>query len=39
MTKYDNQYFKVSKDEDMPVRWMAPESLDNGIFSQSSDVW
>lgn len=39
MTKYDNQYFKSVKEEDLPVRWMAPKSLDDGIFSHPSDVW
>ncbi len=38
-TRYNYQSVKVSKDEQMPVRWMAPESLSNGIFSFASDVW
>lgn len=23
----------------LPVRWMSPESLEDGIFTSSSDMW
>uniref|UniRef100_A0A1I7TZ56 Protein kinase domain-containing protein n=1 Tax=Caenorhabditis tropicalis TaxID=1561998 RepID=A0A1I7TZ56_9PELO len=30
---------KVTKDVQIPVRWMAPESLENYMYTQKSDVW
>ena len=35
-------YFCSTKEEEaisLPVRWMPPESLENGIFRYDSDVW
>ncbi|KAM4771019.1 proto-oncogene tyrosine-protein kinase ROS [Rhinophrynus dorsalis] len=35
--KYD--YYRKKGEGLLPVRWMAPESLIDGIFSSSTDVW
>uniref|UniRef100_A0A1I7U1A5 receptor protein-tyrosine kinase n=1 Tax=Caenorhabditis tropicalis TaxID=1561998 RepID=A0A1I7U1A5_9PELO len=40
--KHSNKtYYRVKniKDTQMPVRWMAPESLQNHTYTQKSDVW
>jgi len=36
---YDNDYYKFNKRGMFPVRWMAPESLTDGIFGTFSDIW
>jgi len=36
---YDSDYYRFNKRGMFPVRWMAPESLTDGIFSAASDVW
>ena len=33
------QYIGKPTDEDLPVRWQAPECLMNHRFSTASDVW
>ncbi|XP_072766472.1 proto-oncogene tyrosine-protein kinase ROS-like [Anoplolepis gracilipes] len=35
---YKNQYYRTEGGL-LPVRWMAPESLVDGIFTSQSDVW
>ena len=37
---YAQNYFRQEKDASikLPVKWMAPESLFDGMFSQKSDV-
>ncbi|XP_046995878.1 uncharacterized protein LOC124607652 [Schistocerca americana] len=36
---FENDYYKFNRKGMLPVRWMAPESLELGIFTPSSDVW
>ena len=36
---YDSDYYRFSRQGMLPVRWMAPESLTDGIFTPKSDVW
>ncbi|XP_003383610.2 PREDICTED: tyrosine-protein kinase receptor UFO-like isoform X2 [Amphimedon queenslandica] len=40
---YANNYFKQLKDNNasvkLPIKWMALESLHDGLFSEKSDVW
>lgn len=36
---YDSDYYKMVHRSWMPVRWMAKEALEQGRFSESSDVW
>ena len=35
----DSDYYRFSKRGMLPVRWMSPESLADGIFSPLSDIW
>nr|XP_012315817.1 proto-oncogene tyrosine-protein kinase ROS [Aotus nancymaae] len=36
---YKNDYYRKRGEGLLPVRWMAPESLMDGIFTTHSDVW
>ncbi|XP_025265261.1 proto-oncogene tyrosine-protein kinase ROS-like [Camponotus floridanus] len=36
---YKNDYYRVKGENLLPIRWMAPESLNMGIFTSQSDVW
>ncbi|XP_031435771.1 proto-oncogene tyrosine-protein kinase ROS isoform X2 [Clupea harengus] len=36
---YKNDYYKKRGEGLLPIRWMSPESLTDGIFSRHSDVW
>ncbi|XP_072756873.1 proto-oncogene tyrosine-protein kinase ROS-like [Anoplolepis gracilipes] len=36
---YKDQYYRKRGEGFLPVRWMAPESLVDGIFTSQSDVW
>lgn len=36
---YERDYYRKGSKGLLPVRWMAPESLKDGVFSSYSDVW
>ncbi|XP_046552230.1 guanylate cyclase D-like [Haliotis rubra] len=36
---FDSDYYRFTRKGMLPVRWMSPESLVDGIFTSKSDVW
>lgn len=36
---YETDYYRKGTKGLLPVRWMSPESLKDGVFSSSTDVW
>ncbi|EJD76761.1 TK protein kinase [Loa loa] len=36
---YTNDYYRVHGDDFIPLRWLSPESINDGIFTSKSDVW
>ncbi|XP_063080009.1 proto-oncogene tyrosine-protein kinase ROS [Engraulis encrasicolus] len=36
---YKNDYYRKRGEGLLPVRWMSPESLTDGVFNKHSDVW
>ncbi|XP_043849361.1 proto-oncogene tyrosine-protein kinase ROS-like [Dromiciops gliroides] len=36
---YKNDYYRKEGESLLPVRWMSPESLIDGVFTNQSDVW
>ncbi|XP_063241344.1 proto-oncogene tyrosine-protein kinase ROS isoform X2 [Bacillus rossius redtenbacheri] len=36
---YKNDYYRKEGEGLLPVRWMSPESLVDGVFTSQSDVW
>ena len=36
---YKNDYYRKEGEGLLPVRWMSPESLVDGVFTTHSDVW
>ena len=37
---YEKRYFRQDRDDDLklPIKWMAPESVENAIFTEKTDV-
>ncbi|KAG5675764.1 hypothetical protein PVAND_005641 [Polypedilum vanderplanki] len=35
----ENDYYRFTRKGMLPIRWMAPESVDGGVFSHATDVW
>lgn len=35
----DRTLLKLDKLKSMPVKWLAPETVEQGLFSKKSDVW
>lgn len=36
---YESDYYRKEQKGPLPVRWMAPESLADGLFDARTDVW
>ncbi|XP_033332193.1 insulin receptor isoform X1 [Megalopta genalis] len=36
---YETDYYKIGRKGLLPIRWMAPENLSDGMFTSDSDVW
>ena len=36
---YETDYYRKGTKGLLPVRWMAPESLKDGVFTSNSDIW
>lgn len=36
---YETDYYRKGNKGLLPIRWMAPESLNDGVFSSQSDIW
>lgn len=36
---YETDYYRKGGKGLLPVRWMGPESLKDGVFTSQSDVW
>ncbi|KAK3103925.1 hypothetical protein FSP39_022961 [Pinctada imbricata] len=36
---YSKEYYKCDNKKKLPVKWMAPESIEKGTYTVKSDVW
>ena len=36
---YSQDYYRTKTNKPLPIRWMSPESLFEGVFTPKSDVW
>lgn len=36
---FESEYYRFQRKAMLPVRWMSPESLNDGIFAHSTDIW
>nr|XP_045615701.1 uncharacterized protein LOC123768923 isoform X1 [Procambarus clarkii]XP_045615702.1 uncharacterized protein LOC123768923 isoform X1 [Procambarus clarkii]XP_045615703.1 uncharacterized protein LOC123768923 isoform X1 [Procambarus clarkii]XP_045615704.1 uncharacterized protein LOC123768923 isoform X1 [Procambarus clarkii] len=36
---YESDYYRFNRRAMLPVRWMSPESLEDGLFTNMSDMW
>ncbi|MFH4975812.1 hypothetical protein AB6A40_002521 [Gnathostoma spinigerum] len=36
---YTSDYYRIHGDDFLPLRWLSPESIADGIFTSKSDVW
>uniref|UniRef100_A0A224XI01 receptor protein-tyrosine kinase n=1 Tax=Panstrongylus lignarius TaxID=156445 RepID=A0A224XI01_9HEMI len=36
---YETDYYRKGNKGFLPIRWMAPESLNDGVFTSKSDAW
>ncbi|KAK6052851.1 fibronectin type III domain protein [Cooperia oncophora] len=36
---YNSEYYRVRGEDFLPLRWLAPECITDGLFSSKSDIW
>eukprot|EP00056_Hartaetosiga_gracilis_P008745 m.125816 g.125816 ORF g.125816 m.125816 type:complete len:758 (-) comp12985_c0_seq23:942-3215(-) len=36
---YAGEYYRMTGSSPLPVRWMAPEAIEDGLYTSYSDVW
>ncbi|KAL3318953.1 DNA glycosylase/AP lyase ros1 [Cichlidogyrus casuarinus] len=36
---YKNDYYRTCNEPKLPVRWMSPEAIREGLFTTKSDIW